>query len=313
LADFSIETYDRQFLEGMARVYNDETAFEPHIAPLTAERFIQLVEKKSYFDPAGLFIAVRAGRVLGWVHACVTPGTEPWNDLNAKVARIRMLIFPRESLRTGAALVQEAAAWLRRAGFQEMEAMHPQAGYPFYRGLWFGGEPMCPVSLPHVHLVLEAAGFKNTQESIFMVARMQDAPEEAPARIAVEFEEDAAGTNHEPMHESWSGFEPRAARAKINGEIVGSIAWVVLPHLDRLGSPAMNIFALSTREDCRRQGIAAALVSRAMRQGHALGCRVVSVGTQLWNTAAHATYIKLGFTPYCILVGRQFRSPARTE
>ena len=152
MADFSIETYDRRFLEGMARVYNDETAFEPHIAPLTAERFIQLVEKKSYFDPAGLFIAVRAGWVLGWVHACVAPGTEPWNDLNAKVARIRMLIFPRESLRIGGALAQEATAWLQGAGFQEMEAMHPLAGYPFYRGLWFGGEPMCPVSLPHVHL-----------------------------------------------------------------------------------------------------------------------------------------------------------------
>jgi len=311
--DFSIESYDRRFLEGMVRVYNDETEFEPHIAPLTAERFIQLVERKSYFDPAGLFVAARAGRVLGWVHACVTAGTEDWNDRSTKVARIRMLVFPRESLRLGGTLIQEATAWLGRAGFQEMEAMHPFAGYPFYRGLWFGGEPMCPVSLPHVQLALEVAGYKTTQESIFMVAPMQDAPDETPARIAVEFEEGAAAVTRQPIRESWIGFEPRTARAKIAGESVCSIAWVVLPHLDRLGAPAMNIFGLGTRESHRRQGIAVALVSRAMRQGHALGCRFASVGTQLWNAAAHATYVKLGFRPYCILVGRQLRAPAKTE
>ena len=146
-----------------------------------------------------------------------------------------------------------------------------------------------------------------------MVARMQDAPDEAPPRIAVEFEDGAAGVNHEPAHESWIGYEPRVARAKINGECVGSISWVVLPYLDGLAAPGMNIFALGTREPYRRRGLATALISRAMRQGHALGCRVVSVGTQLWNAAAHAAYVKLGFRPYCILVGRQLRSPAKTK
>jgi GNAT superfamily N-acetyltransferase len=313
LADFSIETYDRRFLEGMARVHNDETAFEPQIAPLTPERFIRLVEKKSYFDPSGLFIAARDGRVLGWVHACVAAGTEPWHDPNLKVARIRMLLFPRESLQIGGALAQEATAWLRRAGFQEMEAMHPQAGYPFYRGLWFGGEPMCPVSLPHVHLALETAGYKNTHESIFMVARMQGPPGEVRPRIAVEFEDDAALANRQPIHESWIGYEPKVVHARIKGEIAGSISWVVLPYCDGLGAPAMNVFSLFTREACRHQGLATALVSRAMRQGHALGCRTASVGTQLWNSAAHATYSRLGFQPYCLLVGRQLRLPAETK
>ena len=52
--DFSIDIYDRQYLEGMTAIYNSETDFEPHIAPLTPNRFVELVEKKSYFDPAGL-------------------------------------------------------------------------------------------------------------------------------------------------------------------------------------------------------------------------------------------------------------------
>ena len=38
----------------MVELCNRETAFEPRIAPLTPELFIELVEAKSYFDPAGL-------------------------------------------------------------------------------------------------------------------------------------------------------------------------------------------------------------------------------------------------------------------
>jgi hypothetical protein len=30
----------------------------------------------------------------------------------------------------------------------------------------------------------------------------------------------------------------------------------------------------------------------------------VSVGTQLWNAPAHASYAKYGFSPHCVLVGR---------
>jgi hypothetical protein len=74
--NFSIDTYDRKYLDGMTELYNAETAFEPHIAPLNPERFVKLVEKKSYFDATGLFVAMEAGRVVGWVHACVAAGSE---------------------------------------------------------------------------------------------------------------------------------------------------------------------------------------------------------------------------------------------
>ena len=52
-----IEAYDRACLEAMLDLYNRQTAFEAHIAPLTPERFSQLVERKACFDPSGLFVA----------------------------------------------------------------------------------------------------------------------------------------------------------------------------------------------------------------------------------------------------------------
>jgi GNAT superfamily N-acetyltransferase len=302
---FSIKTYDRKYLEGITTLYNDETDFEPHIAPLTPERFIELVESKSYFDPEGLSIAVEEDRVVGWVHACVAPGSEGHHKPENKVPRIRMLIFPRDRLKVGRALVAEATAWLKKSGQKRLLAIHAQQGYPFYRGIWMGGEPMCPMTLPHVHLVLEVGGYKNTQESIFMAIEMDSPPKEIKPSIAVEYTHSAAEMAHEPMRESWIGFEPMRTRAFADGTEVGSIAWVILTHVaDRLGAPCMNVWGLGIREQYRRKGIATALILQAMIRSYEMGARFASVGTQLWNAPAHATYAKIGFTPYCMVAGR---------
>ena len=77
---FSIEIYDRKHLDGMATIYNAETDFEPHIAPLTPERFVDLIEKKTYFDPEGVFVAIESGKIIGWVHGCIAPGSEGHHD-----------------------------------------------------------------------------------------------------------------------------------------------------------------------------------------------------------------------------------------
>jgi GNAT superfamily N-acetyltransferase len=178
-------------------------------------------------------------------------------------------------------------------------------GYPFYRGLWLGGEPMCPTTMPHVMIAFEVGGYKITQESVCMVAEMTSPPKEFRSKLKIEFVESEAEMKHEPMRESWVGFKPMRIRAFFGGEELGSIAWVVLPHLTEcLGSSCMNIWGLGVRKQYRRNGIATALVSRVMARSYALGARFCSVGTQLWNGPAQATYAKVGYKPYCIVVGR---------
>jgi len=302
---FSIDTYDRNYLEGMTAIYNSETVFEPYIAPLTPELFVELVENKSYFDPTGLFVATESGKIVGWIHACVAPGSEGHHDPENKIPRIRMLIYPCDRFKVGSALVAEATTWLKKSRQREFLAMHAQMGYPFYRGLWLGGEPMCPTTMPHVLVAFEVGGYKITQESVCMVTEMASPPLEISAALKVEFVESAAEMKHEPMRESWLGFKPMRTQALVGGEDVGSIAWVMLPHLaDRLGAPCMNIWGLGVREQYRRKGIATTLVSHVMARSYILGARFASVGTQLWNAPAQATYAKLGYRPYCIVVGR---------
>jgi len=302
---FSIDTYDRKYLDGITTLYNSETAFEPYIAPLNPERFVELIEKKSYFDTDGLFVALESGKVVGWIHACVAPGSEGHHEPNNKIPRIRMLIYPRDKLKVGGALVSEATSWLKKSGQQQFWAIHAQMGYPFYRGLWLGGEPMCPTTMPHVMLAFEVGDYKITQESVCMVNEMNSPPKEIKSDLRIEFVESAAEMRHEPMRESWIGFEPMRTRAIVDGEEVGSIAWVILSHLaERLGVPCMNIWGLGVQEQYRRKGIATALVLHVMVRSYALGARFCSVGTQLWNAPAQATYAKVGYRPYCIVVGR---------
>jgi GNAT superfamily N-acetyltransferase len=251
-----------------------------------------------------VFVAVEEGRVVGWIHACVAAGSEGRHDPEKLVPRIQMLVYPRERLEVGAALVAEATAWMKGSGLRPIVATLATEGYPFYRGLLIGGEPKFPVTMPHVQLALEVAGYKVTLESIFMTAEMPEAPEEVAARVDLELTDGPAEMAHEPMRESWIGFEPMRTGAFVDGERAGGIAWVMQPHLDRLGAPCVNIWSLGVKEEHRRKGIASALVSRAMVRGYALGARFASVSTQLWNAPAHATYGKLGFRPHCIGVGR---------
>ncbi|MCC7409894.1 MAG: hypothetical protein IT442_17640, partial [Phycisphaeraceae bacterium] len=55
--------YERRWLPGMVGLYNRVTAEEPMAATMSEELFIRLVEGKTYFDPAGLRVAVEGGEV----------------------------------------------------------------------------------------------------------------------------------------------------------------------------------------------------------------------------------------------------------
>ena len=147
-----------------------------------------------------------------------------------------------------------------------------------------------------------------------MVAEMASPPRETETAVPVELVASAVEMQHEPMRESWIGFQPMRARALVEGEEAGSIGWVMLPHLaDRLGAPGMSIWSLGVRDRHRRKGIATALVARAMARSYALGARTASLGTQLWNAPAHATYARRGFNPHCVLVGRTLVTDAQDE
>jgi GNAT superfamily N-acetyltransferase len=301
-----IETYDRKYLEAMVGLYNQQMAVEPHIAPLTPELFLKLVEPKTYFDPKGLFVAIEGGRVVGWCHACVAHATEIWLNPERIYAEIQMLVYRKENLHVGLALVAEAVNWLRPGGHEVIHAINAVGGYPFYRGLCIGGERLCPTTLPHVHLALSLSGFKIIAEGSLKVVRMDRRPQILQAAIDLEYEDGPLQSPRDVIWQSWAGFDPRVLTVKVDGQMIGGGGWVMLPyHAAKLGSPCVNIYMLSTNDQYKRKGIAAAVVSRMLAHGYDQGARIASVGTEMSNLAAHMTYHKFGMLVHCLVQDRR--------
>lgn len=302
-----LRPYEQRYLEAMLRLYNQQVAHEPHVADLTPQVFVSLVERKSYFNPDHLLIAMEGGEVVGWIHAAVTAATETWLGPQHRYARISMLVYYPERLRVGLELVRVALQRLADQEHKPVWVMHAEGGYPFYRGLFTGGEYMCPASLPHLHLAFGYHGCTATSQSIFKVARFEASPPLLEATVSAEYVEAPLSPPHPTVAESWAGFDPRVIYANINGDNAGAIGWVMQPHLQtKLGAPCANIYMLGVAGHHQRKGIAAALVSRAARAAFAAGARLMTVGTQVHNQAAHRTYDKLGFLAAGLSIGRQW-------
>lgn len=135
----TLESFDTRYLDGMTGLYNRAAAGNAHIVPLTPELFVELVCRKSYFDPATLLAAVDGGQVVGWVHWTVTGPTEHWYNRSRRYARISMVMVEPGRLDAGVLLVEKATAALRGQGHERLLGMHCDGGYPFYRGLFDGG------------------------------------------------------------------------------------------------------------------------------------------------------------------------------
>ncbi|MCC7144965.1 MAG: GNAT family N-acetyltransferase [Phycisphaeraceae bacterium] len=311
--NWRIQTYRREFVPGICRAFNREVEGLDFIVPLHEQRFIELVEQKSYFEPDGFLVATAADQpdeVLGWAHGCVAGNTEVREGPGTPLPRVEMVIFPRRDMAMGMALGEELTRWLKTRSEEQVTALHPYHGYPFYRGLWLGGEPQMPLWLPHVQACLADLNFETSHEDLILVARMDSPPRVFEAHAgAVEYVSLAAPMAHELMRESWIGFEPQLIRAMLGMEVAAQIGWVLIPQTSEgMGAVSMNIYNLWTQDKYRRQGLAAALVSRAMHQAYAQGARWGNVCTQVWNAPAQATYGKCGLFAYGMVNGRTLRA-----
>jgi GNAT superfamily N-acetyltransferase len=308
----SLGAYRDSDLPIMCRLYHTQAAALPHVAPLEPDDFHRHIAAKQYFDPEGVLVARNGGNVLGWIHACVAPGSEPWHRPEDVAARIRMLVCPPDRLDIAAALIEGAHQYLRATGHSKIEAFHARAGYPFYRGLWMGGEPMAPVTLPHLLMALSVAGYKATQESVFLTRGPADPPPPRPIESQLAFEDRPSTMVHDAMRASWDGFDPWTTTVRLDSQHAGAVHWVVVPQLaEKLGAPCMNIWGLGVEEKYRGRGIASALIGRALRLGRQRGATHASVGTQLWNMPAHATYVHMGYRPQCVLHGLEIDLDAK--
>ncbi|MEV7226260.1 GNAT family N-acetyltransferase [Polymorphospora sp. NPDC051019] len=100
----------------------------------------------------------------------------------------------------------------------------------------------------------------------------------------------------------WRAFDdidadPRNALvvADLAGEVVGTMQLTFIPGLSRLGAERAQIEAVRVRADQRGAGLGRRMISWAVDEARARGCRLVQLTTDKRRADAHRFYAGLGF------------------
>ncbi len=84
--------------------------------------------------------------------------------------------------------------------------------------------------------------------------------------------------------------------AEVDGEVVGTTALLVMPHITYDCHPTAFLESMVVRAEYRRRGIARMMVERLLADARAQACRKVQLLTHKRHAAdAHAFYRSLGF------------------
>lgn len=85
------------------------------------------------------------------------------------------------------------------------------------------------------------------------------------------------------------------AVADRDGEVVGTLQLTFIPGLSRRAATRAQIEGVRVRSDQRGSGLGAELISWAIEEARARGCRLVQLTSDRTRTDAHRFYERLGY------------------
>jgi ribosomal protein S18 acetylase RimI-like enzyme len=301
---FEIVTYHASLIEDLLAFYNRETADAPFVVPLRPEIFEEQIVSKPYFSSDGCFVAVENDVVIGFALTC--PGVNRRNgDSRYDVGTVDGLFFLPARLDVGDALLNRCMMYFETVG--DMNTIYGFAsagGYPFWRGLYCGAEPVCLTHHTHVWTTFMARGFVHHQQSINYLG----VPERRSYRDDLMYEVTDLVLDNASMLQSWKGHHPKRMSAILDGNSVGWIGYADLPFLsDYRQKSVVGIYSMGVGQNFRRQGIASSLINHLFHMAFEQGVSEILVGTTVENVAARRTYEKGGMRPIAFRTGTMFR------
>jgi ribosomal protein S18 acetylase RimI-like enzyme len=305
----------------LADLWNRGTPGYGVARPLTAHELDARVANQPYFEAAGLIVAERDGRVVGFAHAGFGPDLPAGRplDLSRALGTIVMLVTEPgpgdEALEKG--LLAEAERYLRRRGASVLYAGGQSPLNPFYWGLYAGSECGGVLGSDTVfRRAVASAGYEPASTTVLLEADLS-APEgrepRAPLirRMArVEVVEDA-------MPADWwealavGDFRPTRYRllAKADDGLLARATTWDMPWFGRAdGVGRLGMVGVEVPPEHRRKGYGRHLVSEILRQARAALFAAVAVQTASTNLPALALYESLGFRR--VETATVFRLPA---
>jgi len=124
---------------GLARVWNCQPPVQQRLTSMTSLLIDEHVLSKSYFDRAGLIVAVEASRMVGFAHAGFGPTTDG-RDLDVSTGgTLVLMVEPRpEASAIATELLAHSESYLRGRGVESFFGGMPCRLAPFYWGLTGG-------------------------------------------------------------------------------------------------------------------------------------------------------------------------------
>jgi len=286
----SVVPYTRELLDDIVAIFNREHAPFEFVAPLSPELFETQLAAKSVFSAEGCPILMQGAKAVGFALTCCKQeigAAKP--DLTVGV--IDGMFFPSDRLDLGEQLLRHCLSHLRARGARTTYGFASHGGYPFWRGLYMGLEPVCLTAYTHMWIAFMGAGFEHHQQSLNYLGP----PRGLPYRQDLEYRLADVHVSDAWESDSWRGHRPQRLAACIDGEQVGAISFAELPFLsDHRGLSVAGISGMSVIPNMRRQGIASSLMGRLFDVLSDAGVNEILVGTTVQNAAARRTYEKAG-------------------
>ena len=300
---WEIIEYRESLIEELTSVFNRETKDDGFVVPLTPEIFTDQISSKPVFSPEGCFLGMENGKAVGF--ALTSPGADGKRGIaDPGVGVVDGLFFPRDRLEIGDALLARCMEYFQqKGGVKTVYGFASYGGYPYWRGLYCGAEPVCLTHYTHAWVTFMTSGFTHHQQSINYLGITE--PREY--RNDLSYAVSDTNTSSEWAQQSWKNHFPKSISAKKDGVSVGFIGYVELPYLSEYRQKSVaGIYGMNVNPEYRRQGIGTSLINYLFNHAHNLGIKEILVGTTVQNTAARRTYEKGGMRPIAFRTGTMY-------
>lgn len=278
------------------------------IRPLSVYDWDAMVAGKPHFEAAGLIVAERDGRPIGFAHAGFGPLEEdgPSHRLDIAMGTVAMLVIDPEvdSAVLENDLLIAAERYLRRRGASVIYAGGRHPLDPFYWGL-YGGSEFSGILGGHqaFHRAVRRRGYQAVSTAILLEFDLANAEPREPRlallkrQVRMEIIED-----HPPL--GWwtataiGSFRPTLFRmvAKADDRPIASVlTWEVAAELVGSGPNRTGLVIMEVAPEFRRRGYGRLLVAEVLRHSREMLADLVEVQTIDTNAPALQLYEGAGF------------------
>ena len=294
----------------LAELWNRMILQTGAVGPIRAHELDDHAFGSVVFDRAGLIVAERENRVVGFVHAGFGPDQPVESStpfaVSTSLGTIAMLVTEPESDRTDLAsgLILQAERYLRQSGAKVLYAGGQFPLNPFYWGLYARSEGSGVLDgHPSFPQILKAMGYESISTTVALEFDLEGPDPRDPRGVIIR-RQTRLDIDDDPVPSSWwenqalSEFRLtsfRLVRRSDGAELARATTWDMSWFGRQDGQARLGLIAVEVSPAHRRQGFGRFLVSEVIRWARPLSIGLIEVQTPATNQPALALYQSLGF------------------